>query len=184
MPGTSRGIASSSSFVSGASTNRKSAPASWIRARPVERRLEPLDRAGIGTGEDHQVRIHARIDGGLELRDHLGFRDHVLAVEVSAALRICLVLEHDRVGAGALQQLDGAARVDRVAEAGIRVGEDRYVHRLAHRRDVARELRHRDQPDVRHAEVGVRHRRTADHHHSVARRPRSRAQPARWRHPA
>ena len=56
-----------------------------VGARAIERRLEALDGARVGAGEDHQVRIHARIHRGLELGHHLVLRDHVLALEVAAA---------------------------------------------------------------------------------------------------
>ena len=74
----------------------------------IHRGVEAFDRDGVGARDDQQVGIGARIDRGLDLGDHLGARDHLLALEVAAALGEHLVLDLDRVGAGALQHLDGA----------------------------------------------------------------------------
>jgi hypothetical protein len=93
-------------------------------------RLAQRDCTRVRTGEDHQVRIDARIHSSLELRHHLVCRDRILALEMAAAFRIRLVFEHDGVGAGALEQLDCTVRVDRIAETGVGIGEDRYVDRV------------------------------------------------------
>jgi len=123
-----------------------------------------LDRACIGTREDHHLRIVARVDRGAQLLHHLRRRDHVFAVEVPAALREGLVLEHHRARARTLQQPHRTAHVHRVAEAGVRIHDDRQVHRIADRRHVVDELGDRGQPHVGLAQVPVGDRRAAHEH--------------------
>ena len=85
-----------------------------------------------------------------------------------AALGVGLVLQHDGVRARPLQQLDGASRVDRVAKAGVAVGQDRNADDLARRRNVGGQLGHRCQPEIGHAEKRIGDCRPADQHHLVA----------------
>ena len=75
----------------------------------VDRRLEAVGRDRVGARDDDEVEVGAGVGGGLHLGDHLRLRDRLLAVEMAAALRKHLVFDLDGVGAGALQQLDGAA---------------------------------------------------------------------------
>ena len=88
----------------------------------------------------------------LILRHHLGGGDHLLALEMAAALGKHLVLDLDRVGAGALQHLDGAPHVERVAEAGVGIDHQRAGKHLADRGDVVGKLGQRDEPVVGNAE--------------------------------
>ena len=71
---------------------------------------------------------------------------------MSAPLRKFLVLELDGIGAAALEHLDGAADIDRIAEAGVGIDDQRQRDNVAHRADVAGEFGQRDQADIRHAE--------------------------------
>ena len=77
--------------------------------RAVHRGGEAFDGDGVGARDDQQIGIGARVHRGLDLCDHLGGRDDLLALEMAAALREHLVLDLDRVGAGALQHLDRCA---------------------------------------------------------------------------
>jgi hypothetical protein len=79
----------------------------------------------------------------------------MLAGKMPAALREDLVLDLQRVGAGALEQPDGAHHVQRIAEAGVGIDHQRPGKSLADRRHVLGELGQRDEPDVGDAEIGV-----------------------------
>jgi len=60
-----------------------------------------------------------------DLRRHRRRLDEVLAGEVAAALGQLLVLEVEAGGAGLLEQPDGPLRVERLAEAGVGVAQQR-----------------------------------------------------------
>ena len=79
----------------------------------------------------------------------------MLAGKVAAAFGKVLVFELDGIGAGALQCLDGAADIDGIAEAGIGVDDQRQRHGIADGGDIVGKLGHRDQADIRHAEIGI-----------------------------
>ena len=64
------------------------------------------------------------LDRGAHLAGGLGERDHGLAGHVAAALREDLVLQVQRRGARAGVCLDGALDVQRVAVAGVGVGDE------------------------------------------------------------
>ena len=72
-----------------------------------------------------------------------------------AALGKDLVLDLERVGARALEQLDGAHHVQGIAETGVGIDHERPGKHRADRRHVLRELGHRHQPDIGHAEKGI-----------------------------
>ena len=67
-----------------------------------------------------------------------------------------LVLDLDGVGAGALQHLDRAGHVERVAEAGVGIDHDRPREHVTDRGNVVGKLRQRHEPIVGNPEVGVR----------------------------
>ena len=68
----------------------------------------------------------ARIERRLDLADHFGGRDQRLVVEMAATLGKVLILDLDRIGAGALEQADRALDIERIAVAGIGI-DDRDV---------------------------------------------------------
>jgi len=74
---------------------------------------------------------------------------------MAAAFGEHLVLDLDRIGAGALQELDGAHHVHGVAEASVGVDHQRPRKHLANGADVVRQLAERHQPVVGNAEIGV-----------------------------
>ena len=80
----------------------------------------------------------ARIDRRLDLAGHLLRRDQRLAVEMAAALGKILVLELDRVGAGALEQAHGALHIERVAIAGVGIDDQMGADAVADQRDGLR----------------------------------------------
>ena len=92
----------------------------------------------------------ARLDRGADLGDELGARDHLLAIEVAAALGRHLVLDVDRRHAARLVFAHGARHVELVAVAGVGIGDQRDADRARHDRRVVDHLAHGEQ-----AEVGV-----------------------------
>ena len=71
---------------------------------------------------------------------------------MAAALGKYLVLDLDRVGAGALQHLDRAPHVERVAEAGVGIDHQRTGKHIADGGDVVDQLGERDKAVVGDAE--------------------------------
>ena len=90
----------------------------------------------------------ARLDGGPQLADHLVGADQQLAAHVPALLGHDLVLELDPGDAGLLVELHGADDVDRVAVAGVGVGDDRDVDGGDDPAGVVDHLRARQQTHV------------------------------------
>src|SRR5262245_4580304 len=95
------------------------------------------------------------IESSVDLAAHLLRRDQRLAVEMAATLGEILVLELDSVGAGALERAHCAHDVDRVAVAGVGVDDQMRGYALADERQRLRDLRHRDEADVRAAEPSI-----------------------------
>ncbi len=87
--------------------------------------VEAVHCGGVGAGHDEQVLVAAGIARGLDLADHFAGLHHVLAGEVAAALGADLVFELDAVGARALQGAHGVVGVEGVAEARVRVHDQR-----------------------------------------------------------
>ena len=122
---------------------------------PVDGGIDPVDGAGIGAGDDLQILIAPCIDGGLDLGDHLRQRDHLLAGEMAAFLRKDLVFDLDAGGTRPLQHAHRAGHVDRVAEAGIGVDQQRQVDRVGDRGCRVRDLGQRRQPDIGRAQMHI-----------------------------
>ena len=119
-----------------------------VAPRALERGVEPLDRARVGAGDDHELRRAAGLDRGAHLLDHLARRDHLLAVHVAAALGRHLVLEVEPGDAGRLVLADRAHHVERVAVAVVGVGDHRDPDGLHEPPRVAGHLVEREQADV------------------------------------
>ena len=112
----------------------------------------PSTARGVGPGDDHEVgRLPGR-DRGADLREHLVGRDDLLALHVPAPLGRHLVLDVQRRHAGLLVLLHGPHDVDRVAEAGVGVGDDGQRAGPCDAAGVVDHLRHRHEPDVGTAE--------------------------------
>src|SRR5699024_3323559 len=119
-----------------------------IGLRPVDRRVEALAGTGIGAGADDEVLVAAALDGGLDALGHLGGGDDLFAVEVTAALRVDLVLEVESRDAGVLELLDRAGHIHRLAPAGVGIDEGRQVRHPGDIASVVGHLGHRGQSDV------------------------------------
>ena len=85
--------------------------------------VEAFDGDRIGPRDDQRLARVPGIDRGADLAAHLLRRDQRLAVEMAAALGKILVLELDRVGAGALELADRAHDIERVAVAGVGIDD-------------------------------------------------------------
>ena len=126
-----------------------------IRGGALDRRVVAFGRNGVGAGNDQEVAVAAGVHRGLDLLHHLGGRDHLLSGEMAATLGKDLVLDLERVGARAFQQLDGAHHVQGIAETGVGVDHERSGKDRADRRHVLRDLGHGHQPDIGNAEKGI-----------------------------
>ena len=151
-----------SSRVRGASTNSMSAPASrYIAARSMARSKPSTAtasvRAMISVSRECRASTAARILPHISSR-----RDQRLAVEMAAALGKILVLELDRVGAGALELAHRAHHVERVAVAGVGIDDQMRADAVADQRQRLGHLGHGDEADVGPAELGVGDRRAGD----------------------
>ena len=81
---------------------------------------------------------------------------------MAAALGKILVLELDRVGAGALELADRAHDIERVAVAGVGIDDQVRVDAVADQRQRLGDLGHADEADVGPAEPGVGDGRAGD----------------------
>ena len=120
-----------------------------------DRAIEAFDGDRIGAGNNQSFARVARVERRLDLADHFGGRDQHFVVEMAAALRKILVLDLDRVGAGALEQADGALDIEGIAVAGVGIDDQMCAHAVADQRDGFHHLAHAHQADVGPAEPGI-----------------------------
>ncbi len=85
-----------------------------------------MRREDVGARLQDEIRIDARLGRRVDLLHHLLGGDDFLALHVTAALRPHLVLEHQAAHARALEGAHRMPYVDRVAVAGVGVGEERH----------------------------------------------------------
>ena len=74
---------------------------------------------------------------------------------MAAALGKVLILDLNRVGAGAFQKAHGALHIERIAVAGVSIDNEMCADAVANERDGLHHLAHPDQADVRTAEPRV-----------------------------
>ena len=127
----------------GASTKIMSAPASMIGGGAIDGGGEAFDRDGVGARDHHKVGVVQGIAHGFELLHHLGHRHEALVVVMTALLRKGLVLEMKGGDAGALEGARGGLGIERVAVAGIGVGDDRRRNDIHHRSQPLDDRAHR-----------------------------------------
>ena len=120
-----------------------------VRVHAVDRRLQTLDGARVRARDDDHVRIAPRVHRRLDLADHLRLAHQLLALVVAALLGRDLVFEMEGGDAGLLVLPHAADHVERVAVAGVHVGDHRDVQGVHRARDVLRDLGHREQAHVR-----------------------------------
>jgi hypothetical protein len=124
--------------------------------RALDRLVEAENGARVRARDQHEVGVGAVLGGGAHLADELVGADHLLVVEVPAALREHLVLDVEGGDAGGGVLAHCAHDVELVAEAGVGVRDHRHADRGGDARRVLRHLGHRQQPVVGVAEAGRR----------------------------
>ena len=117
----------------------------------LQRGLETFDRNGIGARDDDEIAVMQGIPHGVQARHHLGRGHQRLVVVMAAFLRKRLVLEVEGGDAGAFESAGRALRRQRIAVAGIRIGDDRHADRLHDFGEPPLDLVRRDQPHVGYA---------------------------------
>src|SRR5262252_4264461 len=96
---------------------------------------------GISARNNDEVRINPGVDSGANFLNHVGKGDDVLSGEMPAPLGKLLILELDGVGPAAFENADGACDIERVAETGVSINDQRQSNRIAHRADVVGKFR-------------------------------------------
>jgi hypothetical protein len=130
--------------------NSTSAPRLQVGLGPGDRLVDSMFGARVGAGDDHEVGILARLDGGLDLVGHVLGPDHLATKHVATALGPGLVLDVDGRGPGALVGADRHSHVERVAVPGVAVGDDRHAgQRLGDGEDARGRLGFGEIADVR-----------------------------------
>jgi hypothetical protein len=120
----------------------------------VDRCVEPPDGAYVRAGHHEEVGVASTLDRRADPLDRGLLVDDLLAVQVTAALGVDLVLDVAAGHPGVLERLDGARDVHGFAEPGVGVDERREV---GHARDLpgaCGDLGRGRQADVGQAQVG------------------------------
>jgi hypothetical protein len=126
----------------------------------LERGVQALDRQRVGARQDQGVGAAPRVQRRAQLAAHLGRGHHGLAVQVTTTFGETLVLELDHRRTRTLEGAHRALRVQRVAEAGVGVDDDRHAHTLGDAGQRLFDLGAAHQPHVGAAQQGVGDRRT------------------------
>jgi hypothetical protein len=106
------------------------------------------DCARVRTGNDDEVGIPPGVDRRMDLADHLGGADDLLSLVMAAFLRAHLILDVECRDPGFLVFADSADHVDRIAIAGIGIGDDRDADRLDRQSDKANILGQGQQSEI------------------------------------
>ena len=120
--------------------------------RALNGRVEAFHGQRVGAGDQQEIGIGQRLARGAELLRHLRRRHDRLVVVVAAALGKRLVLQVERGHPGPLELAHRATDVQRVAVAGVGVGDDRHARLLDDVGEPVDDLARREQ-----AEVGIAH---------------------------
>src|SRR5215469_8055853 len=96
-----------------------------IGGRALYRVLKAMGREGISARNDDEIRVDPGVGGGTNFLNHVGRGDDALSGEMSASLWKFLILELDGIGPAAFENTDGACDVERVAETGVCVDDQR-----------------------------------------------------------
>ncbi len=127
-----------------------------VPQRAVAGGVHPVAGEGIGTRDDDEIGVAARLHGRLDLADVLACLDHVLAGHVSAPLGRHLILEVDGRHAGLLVGVHGLDHVDGIAVARIRIGDHGNAHGIGDATGVVDHLRAGQERHVGAAEQRAR----------------------------
>ena len=133
-----------------------------VHGGPFDGALEAFDPNGVGAGDDQRLARASRIERGAQLAAHFGRGDQRLAVEMAAAFGKVLILELDRVGAGAFEFVHCADHIERVAVTVVAIDDEMRADTLADQRQRLGDLGHADEPDVGAPEPRIGDRRARD----------------------
>ncbi len=98
---------------------------------PFNRGVFAFDGRNIGTGANHQAGVFARIQGRIDLRQHLLHRDDALAREITASAGKDLIGKEQSCYTGAFKCPYGLPHIVYAAKAGIGIRINRDAHRFA-----------------------------------------------------
>ena len=139
-----------------------------IEIEAADRFGDSVRREHVGARLDHEIGIDACLRGGADLLHHLFGGDDFLAFHVAAAFRPHLVLEHQSGDASALERTHGVIRVERVAVAGVAVGQQQQVGARGDRARGGDVLVEPHQPDVGLAQTGLADAAAGDERGAIA----------------
>ena len=124
-----------------------------ITLAALQRCIDAFDRNRVGARDDHEVLIASRIARRFNFRHHLRGRNHAFTGEMAATLGPALVFDVHAGDTGFFVVADGAARVNRIAVAGVGIGYHGKFARIDDAACVVDHLGCGQQADVRHAEA-------------------------------
>ena len=93
----------------------------------LDGRLQAFNRQCIGARHNHEIGIHAGIDGGFHAVDHFFKRNNGFVGAVAAAFLRHLVFEMHGGHAGFFHGFDGAGDIECAAPTGVDIDQKRGV---------------------------------------------------------
>ena len=135
-----------------------------VRLAARQRRLEAFDGDCIGASDDDEIGVLTHITRSADFLRHFLDWNERLALEMSATLGPHLILDVDSGHPCALELTHRAPRIDGIAEARVRIADNRQAHRHHYVSRHLNELCHGDQAEVGHPEQGARDAGTGEIH--------------------
>ena len=120
-----------------------------VEVYAADRFFEAKAGPRVGPGDDHRVRVTARLDSRLDFAGEILGRHHALVGQVAAALRELLVLQLNRRRAAPLVQLDCPVGMGDIPEPGVGVRDQRNVQAAGQQCHLVHQLRLSRQADIR-----------------------------------
>ena len=120
-----------------------------VEVYAADRFFEAKAGPRVGPGDDHRVRVTARLDSRLDFAGEILGRHHALVGQVAAALRELLVLQLNRRRAAPLVQLDRPVGMGDIPEPGVGVRDQRNVQAAGQQCHLVHQLRLSRQADIR-----------------------------------
>ena len=106
-----------------------SAPSATNALQPRQRLVEAARDAGVGAGEQQNALLAACLDGGAAAQDRGVALDHQFGAVMAERARPDLVLDQHRGGAAAGVSADRLLHRERVAIAGVAIGQPQHLRR-------------------------------------------------------
>ncbi len=97
--------------------------------QPRQGLVEPAGGAGVGAGEQQNAFLAAGLDGGAATQDRGVALDHQFGAVMAERARPGLVLDQHRGGAAAGISADRLLHGERVAVAGVAIGQPQHIGR-------------------------------------------------------